>query len=98
MESCKKCGEAMWGAQTKCNCREFTVTDDSGEDYRIFGWDHQHAATAYAEKVANADYDLMDAGDVKVDVTDEHGAEESFWIGAEPDINYWAKPAKSDRE
>ena len=82
---CSKCGEYRMPAVVKCNCKEFTILDEGGEEYSEFAMDEEGAALKFAESSnVNGDYYLMN-NTAKVLVDGK-----SFNISAEPDVYYSA--------
>jgi len=85
MWTCPKCNDYRYDGQTVCNCKEFKIIDEDGEEYTQYGYDEHLAAVAFAEWYnINMDYALMDAF---VDIT-VNGI--PFTINAEPDVRYSA--------
>ena len=83
---CKKCGDYRFDTVGKCHCKEFTVIDEDGEEYSVYGMTDEGAALKYAEESnVDGDYYLMNES-VEVSVNGK-----VFNIGAEPDIHYWAR-------
>lgn len=94
MKQCERCKE--WRSRrhddTECECKEFTVIDEDGEEHTVFANEEYLAALRYA-KTSNedGDYYLMDSGvEIKVNSS-------AYVISAEPDIHYSARklPVKS---
>lgn len=89
MYKCEKCGEyrfAMFGGKPAvCNCKEFIVINEDGDEYPIRAMDEQGAALKYAEESnIEGDYYLMNES-VVITI---NGKE--FEISAEPDVHYSA--------
>lgn len=85
MWECKKCGEYKFNDPQICNCKEFLVVDEEGEEHNVWAMDEQDAALKYAEESNPCnDYYLMNE---TVDILVNGKA---FRIGAEPDVHYFA--------
>ena len=90
MKWCDKCGEAMFtifgGDLEECNCHEFVIADEGGEEHTVHARDEEAAALKYAEESnSEHDYYLMDQT-VQITVGGK-----PFSISAEPDVNYSAR-------
>ena len=89
MEKCKKCGDYLFSWQKECNCKEFLIIDEDGEEHTVRAAGEEAAALRYArESNEEGDYYLMD-GEVEIEVNGE-----KYWIHAEPDVSYSAGKVK----
>jgi hypothetical protein len=88
MWKCKKCGEYRQLSIGECNCREFKIIDENGDEHdEIYAADEREAALKYAEKAnIDGDYYLMD-DHVEIEIGGK-----KFNIGAQPHVHYWADP------
>ena len=83
---CKKCREFNYKDTVECNCKLFIITDENGEEYKVYAFHAQGAALKYAEESnCGNDYYLMNESvEILVDG-------KTFNISAEPDVHYSAK-------
>ena len=83
MWECEKCKGYRMSSVTTCHCKQFTVTNEDGEDIEFYAMDEDGAALKYAEYTnIEGDYHLMNE---TVDILVNGKA---FRVGAEPDIYY----------
>jgi len=89
MEWCDRCKEyrflSFGNKDTECQCKEFTIIDEDGEEHTLYAIDDHSAALTYAEESnCSGDYYLMNET-VRIEVDGN-----PFNISAEPDIHYSA--------
>jgi len=85
MWRCDKCAGFRLDTVKTCNCKEFNIIDEDGEEHSAYGMDEEDAALNYAESSnCSNDYYLMNET-VRITV---NGKE--YDISAEPDVHYSA--------
>jgi len=83
MPTCKRCNEFIFS--DKCNCKQFSITDEDGDNYEIHAMSEEDAALKYAQ-TSNCENDhyLMD-NSVVITIN-----KKQFKISAEADVFYSA--------
>ena len=82
MTRCDRCRDFLFNDK-ECQCTEFLIVDEDGEDHTVWALTEHGAVLAYAEKAnTEGDYYLMET---EVEITCDG---KKYAIGAEPDIHY----------
>ena len=89
MNKCSKCNEwrhdTFMGEPVVCQCKEFTVIDQDGDEYAVQAMNENGAALKFAEESnVEGDYYPMNES-VQITVNGK-----GFSISAEPDVYYSA--------
>jgi len=86
MWKCKKCNEYRFNDTQVCSCKEFSIIDHEGDDFKIQAINEEDAAVKFAKQSnENNDYYLINSeAEIKVN-------EQEFLISAQPDVYYSAR-------
>lgn len=90
MWTCKKCNAFVSDSVSKCICKQFFIINEEDDEYSVYAYDEEGAATIYAKR-ANSEGDgyLIDN---KVEITVNSIP---FSISAEADVRFYADKIKN---